>query len=115
MQDEIVVRLASALDAELVRADSIRLSKLTRASAEAEDLAMQCDAASRVRKGETGGRTYELCEEALQADPKNVRALVTLALYYSERVERSQSPDPSKRSRQSEGLGRESARGQPAI
>ena len=94
-QDEIVVRLASALDFALVRVESNRSSRHTPANLDAEDLAMQCVAASFVNQGESGPPSYELCERALQLDPQNTRALVRLATYHGERVERLQSPDPA--------------------
>ena len=95
-QDEIVLRLANALDGELVQADVRRAALAAPSSLDAEDLAMQCDAASAHRQGESGGPSYALCERALQVDPKNVRALVRLALYGGDRVERKQSPDPAR-------------------
>ena len=94
-QDEIVLRLVNALDGELVQADVRRAVLAAPSSLDAEDLAMQCDAASAHRQGESGGPSYALCERALQLDPTNVRALVRLALYYGDRVERKQSPDPA--------------------
>jgi adenylate cyclase len=93
-QDDIVVRIANALDAELVVVESKRSIRRSAATLDAEDLAMQCDDASSLQQGESGAPSYELCERALQLDPGNVRALVRLALYYADRVERVQSPDP---------------------
>ena len=96
-QDAIVTRLANALDAELVIAESNRSSREsvnTHTTLDAEDLAMQCDAAAGLQQGESGAPSYDLCEQALQLDPGNVRALVRLALYYGDRVERMQSLDP---------------------
>lgn len=94
-QDDIVVRLASALDFALVRAESERSSRHPPANLDAEDLAMQCVAAAAVNQGESGPPSYALCERALQLDPNNTRALVRLALYHGDRVERLQSPDPA--------------------
>ena len=92
-QDEIVARLASALDAELTRAET-RRSLRAGAPVDADDLAMQCEAASFVQGGEAQIPAYALCEEALRIDPRNVRALVRLGTYYATRVSRVQSPDP---------------------
>ena len=92
--DHIVARLANALEVELVRAESRRTASPGGAQIEAEDLALQCEAASLLQQGESGAPSYELCERALQKDPDNVRALVRLALYHGDRVERVQSPDP---------------------
>lgn len=92
-QDDIVARIANALDAELILADSSRSVRATGAPLDAEDLAMQCEAAAGLQQGESGAPSYDLCQRALQLDPSNVRALVRLAMYYGERVERVQSPD----------------------
>lgn len=94
LEDTIVARLASALDIQLIRADSTRVTLASAQSIDAEDLAIRCEAASMFRKGETAEPSFALCEEALRLDPGNARALVNLALYYSERGERMQSPDP---------------------
>ena len=71
---------------------------------DAEDLAMQCEAAT-YRLGGAGTPGYELCERALSIDPGNVRALVQLATYYGYRVSRVQSPDPRGRSGASQCSG----------
>jgi len=66
-QDEIVTRLASTLHGELYRRN--RRSRTTGASnLDAEDLAMQCEAAT-YRLGYAGMPNYELCERALNIDP----------------------------------------------
>lgn len=93
LHEDMVNRLASALRAELVSAEGRRTARKIGAQLDAEELAMQCEAASYVRKGEDRGVSHELCERALKIDPDNSRALVELALYYGERVERVQSPD----------------------
>lgn len=95
-QDEIVVRLANALDFAVVRADIERTKRNAPANLDAEDLAMQCAVAATVKQGESGAPSFELCHRALQIDPGNTRALVQLASYHGERVERMQSPDPAK-------------------
>ena len=59
---------------------------------DAEDLAMQCEAAS-YRPSNAGMPGHELCERALVIDPGNVRALVQLAMFYGMRVARVQSPN----------------------
>jgi TolB-like protein/DNA-binding winged helix-turn-helix (wHTH) protein len=91
-QDEIVTRLASTLHDELVQAETRRSTTTGASNLDAEDLAMQCEAAT-YRVGAAGMPGYELCERALNIDPGNVRALVQLALYYGMRVSRVQSPD----------------------
>lgn len=94
-RDQIVARLANALDVVIVRADSERSSRVTPAEVDAEDLAMRCAAASHVNQGESNVPSYSLCKQALELDPRNVRALVQLAIYQGERVERNQSPEPA--------------------
>ena len=94
VEDEIVVRLASALDFAVVQAD-IERAKRAPANLDAEDLAMQCAVAATVQQGESGAPSFELCHRALQIDPGNTRALVQLATYHGELVERMQSPDPA--------------------
>ncbi|MEH2709876.1 adenylate cyclase [Bradyrhizobium elkanii] len=92
-QDEIVARLASALQGELMQAEVSR-SPSGVSNVDAEDLAMQCEASAYRLAGEVMTPRIELCERALQIDPRNVRALVRLATYYGSRVSRVQSPDP---------------------
>ena len=77
-QDEIVMRLASTLHGELVQAETRRSTAAGASNLDAEDLAMQCEAAT-YRQGYAGMPGYELCERALSIDPGNVRALVQLA------------------------------------
>ena len=94
-QDDIVTRLASALHVELVQAETRRATGTAVANLDAEDLAMRCEAASYRRGGAAATPTYDLCERALGVDPRNVRALIQLATYYSSRVSRVQSPNPA--------------------
>jgi TolB-like protein/class 3 adenylate cyclase/Tfp pilus assembly protein PilF len=76
-QDEIVTRLARALDLQLTRAEAARLKRTPAANPNAEDLALQCTADA--RKGGFVGKEadlgYALCQQALAIDPNNVRAL----------------------------------------
>jgi adenylate cyclase len=79
MQDEIVTRLARAMDLQLPEAEAARFKRAQAANPDAEDLALQC-------AGYTGKDAgSRLCEQALAADPNNVRALTWLAYskYYS--------------------------------
>jgi TolB-like protein/DNA-binding winged helix-turn-helix (wHTH) protein/Tfp pilus assembly protein PilF len=91
-QDEIVERLASALQGELMQAEVSRSSQAI-SNVDADDLAMQCEASVYRLAGEVTTPRIELCERALRIDPRNVRALVRLAIYYGARVSRVQSPD----------------------
>jgi TolB-like protein len=106
MQDEIVTRLARALQIELAALESIRISRSTSESQDAEDLALNGEAIylrygpSR-RESETG---FELCERALTIDPDNVRALGILAEKYTTRVTGMQSIDRDSDIRRSDEL-----------
>jgi TolB-like protein len=70
-QDEIVTRLASTLHGELVQAESRRSRATSASNLNAEDLAMQCEAAT-YRPGGAGMPGYEWCERALIIDARNV-------------------------------------------
>jgi class 3 adenylate cyclase/TolB-like protein/cytochrome c-type biogenesis protein CcmH/NrfG len=81
-QDEIVARLARALDLQLVQVEAARLKRSRPANPDAEDLALQC--VSAVIRGGVRGKEAEagfpLCERALALDPSNVRALTFLSV-----------------------------------
>jgi len=94
MQDEIVARLANALGFELVKAEAQRSAHST--NPDAMDLAMRCTAAVRTagyfgKEAETG---YRLCEQALDADPSNVGALLTLSSKFYMPVMIGRGADP---------------------
>ena len=80
MQDEIVTRLAHAMDFQLVQAEGARVKRLPATNRDAEDLALQCVAGAWKAgwMGKEADATYSLCEQALAIDPNNVRALVLL-------------------------------------
>jgi tetratricopeptide (TPR) repeat protein len=84
MQDEIVTRLVRALEFELPEAAAAKVKRTPTANPDAEDLAVQCGAA--IRKagffGKDAEAGYRVCDQALAADPNNVRALVTLSVKY---------------------------------
>lgn len=102
-QDEIVTRLASMLHGELIQADTGRWTTAHASNLDADDLAMQCEAAP-YRLDRAGLPGYELCEQALAIDPDNVRALVQLAMFYGMRVSRVQSPDSAADLERANGL-----------
>lgn len=102
-QDEIVTRLASTLHGELIQADTQRSTVKNASNLDAEDLAMQCEAAA-YRDGLTGLPGYELCEQALTRDPRNVRALVQLSRFYGMRVSRVQSTNAAADLERANGL-----------
>lgn len=82
MQDEIVTRLARVLQIQLTGLEAARLERAHPANPRAEELAMRCAANvlaySTFRKESQQG--LALCEQALQADGRNVRALSILAV-----------------------------------
>ena len=71
MQDEIVTRLAHAMELQLTKAEAARLKRTPTANPSAEDLALQCVAA--VQKGGYGGKEleagYGLCEQGSLSIP----------------------------------------------
>jgi adenylate cyclase len=79
MQDEIVARLANALGFELLKAETQRSAHST--NPDADDLAMRCSTTVKIAGyfGKEADAGYRLCEQALDADPNNIRALATLA------------------------------------
>jgi adenylate cyclase len=93
--DEIVTRLARAIQIELARIEAARISRIRQTSVDPDDLARSGEAIF-LRYGpnrdeaETG---YEFCERAITADPHNARALSILAEKYATRVTASQSTD----------------------
>jgi adenylate cyclase len=96
MQDEIVTRLARALQVELTAAEASRVARAHPENPDAEELALQCEAAY-LRFGSLRKEmlpAYGLCEQALHIDNRNVRALVILALRRLVRVYSRQSIDP---------------------
>lgn len=105
-QDEIVTRLARALQIELTALESTRTSPGAVESHNAEDLALAAEAnylrygPSR-RESEQG---FQLCERALAIDPNNVRALGILAERTTMRVTAMQSIDRDADIRLSEEL-----------
>jgi tetratricopeptide (TPR) repeat protein len=96
MQDEIVLHLARAMEIQLPEAEAARLKRMPVANPNAEDLALQCEAA--VQKagylGKEADTGYPLCEQALSVDPNNVRALKVLAIKFYQPVNMGTSADP---------------------
>jgi len=95
MQDEIVTRLARALQIELAALESARISRRGAESRDAEDLALEGEAIY-LRYGPSRRESeiaFGLCERALAIDPNNVRALGILAERSTTRVTGMQSID----------------------
>jgi len=76
-QDEIVTRLARALDIQLTEVEAARIKRTPAANPTAEDLALRCVASVLVGRyaGNEAQAGYDLCKQALALDPNNVRAL----------------------------------------
>jgi TolB-like protein/Tfp pilus assembly protein PilF len=95
MQDDIVTRLARALQIELAAVEAARIPRTHPANSSAEDLALHSEAIF-LRYGpsrEELGTAFDLCERALEIDPNNVRALSILAERYATRLTGMQSTD----------------------
>jgi tetratricopeptide (TPR) repeat protein len=104
LQDNVVTRLARGIEIELANIEATRISKATPTCAEA--LARRGEAVF-LRYGPNREETeaaYELCEQALAADRRNVRALSILAEKFSTRVTASQSTDRDADMRRAEEL-----------
>jgi adenylate cyclase len=88
MQDEIVTRLAHSLQIQLTAVEASRVSRAHPENADAEELAMQCEAGY-LRWGvlpSVAQPAYALCERALEMDQRNVRALAILAIRSQVRI-----------------------------
>ena len=95
MQDRIATRLSRALQIRLIEVDAARVARTHPGDADAEQLAMRCQA---VLVGAHPGSVeaqggYSLCERALERDERNVRALVNLSFKFTDRILSEQSPD----------------------
>jgi adenylate cyclase len=96
MQDEIVTRLAHALQIQLTAVEASRVSRTHPENSDAEELAMQCEAGY-LRWGvmpSMAQPAYALCERTLEMDGRNVRALAILAIRSQVRVINLISDDP---------------------
>jgi TolB-like protein len=95
MQDDIVTRLARALQIELASVVAARISRTHSDDTGAESLALRAEAIF-LRYGPSRERSeaaYDLCEKAIEVDPHNVRALSILAERYATRVTGMQTVD----------------------
>ena len=82
-QDDIVARLTRAMHLELPEAEIARVKRASVAKPDAEDLALQCQLAflkNEVVFASEAIATDSPCEQALAADPNNVRALTWSAV-----------------------------------
>ena len=93
MQDAIVTRIAHAIGIKMTT-ERARWAQSRAASPSAEDLAWRCTAAfMRMYLTLVLDSAYRLCEQALQIDPENLRALSLLSIKFSHRVYVFASPD----------------------
>ena len=88
MQDEIVTRLAHTLQIQLTAVEARRVGRAHPENADAEELAMQCEAGY-LRWGvmpSAAQPAFDLGERALEIDGRNVRALAILAIRSQVRI-----------------------------
>jgi adenylate cyclase len=106
MQDEIVTRLARALEIQLSAVDAARVEKTRPGNLDAEDLARRCKAAfySAPTLSKEWEGAFALCRQALQMDDRNVNALGLMAFWYILPVIEAQSADPQAAIRQADEL-----------
>jgi adenylate cyclase len=83
-QDEIVAHLARSMEIQLTGAEAARLTQSPAANPDAEDWALRCQAAEHKARfvGKEAQEGFKLCEQALQVDPNNVRALAHLSIKF---------------------------------
>ncbi len=96
MQDEIVNHLARAVYYQLPELEAARLARVPAPNPDAEDLALQCQAADQKAGylGKEAELAYRFCEQALAIDPKNAVALSYLAVKFAYPVVFGLSSDP---------------------
>jgi tetratricopeptide (TPR) repeat protein len=86
MQDAIVTRIARAIGIKIA-AEKARRAQTRAANPNAEDLAWRCTAAlMRTYWTPEDDSAYRLCEQALQIDPENIRALSYLSFKFIHRA-----------------------------
>jgi TolB-like protein/Tfp pilus assembly protein PilF len=106
MQDDIVTRLARALQIELAAVEAARISHTRSIDVGAESLALRAEAIF-LRYGPSRDQSeaaFDLCERALEVDPNDVRALSILAERYATRVTGMQSVDRDADAQRAENL-----------
>jgi adenylate cyclase len=106
MQDEIVTRLARALEIQLSAVDAARVEQMRPGNLDAEDLARRCKAGdwNAAPLSKEWEAAYALCARALQIDDRNVTALGRMAWWHILPVLEAQSPDPQAVIRQADEL-----------
>jgi adenylate cyclase len=105
MQDEIVTRLARAMQVQLVAVDAARVTRTRPGNLDAEDLALRCQASIYNSVGPAEfAATFSLCDRALNIDNGNVFALSILAMMHIIPVVEARSTDPQADIRQADEL-----------
>ena len=104
MQDAIVHRIAFAIGIKLT-SERARKAQTRAANPNAEDLVFRCLAAI-MRTLWTSERdsAFRLCEQALEIDPQNVRALSHLSIKFTQRFYLPSGPDPQADLRRADEL-----------
>jgi TolB-like protein len=95
MQDAVVTRLTRALQIKLAEVEAARLAPARSIRADAENLALRAEAIF-LRYGANRPETdaaYALCEQSLETDRCNLRALCILAIKFAFRITSMQSTD----------------------
>jgi adenylate cyclase len=104
MQDAIVHRIAFAIGIKLTD-ERAREAQTRAANPNAEDLAFRCSAAlMRTIWVSERDSAFRLCEQALEIDPQNVRALSHLTTKFTQRFFLLASPDPQADVRRADEL-----------
>ena len=108
-QDAIVAHLAHPLDLQLIEAEGARVKRTPAANPEAQDLALQCEAAA-IKGSYVVKEDYRLCEQALAIDPNNVLALTVSGIKLSMQAALGVSGDPKGDMKRADELEFEGAR-----
>ena len=104
MQDSIVTRIGFAIGMKLTE-ERARRAQTRAANPNAEDLAWRCSAAlMQTLWGSERDSAFRLCEQALEIDPENVRALSLLTFKFTQRFFFLAVPDPQADLRRADEL-----------
>jgi adenylate cyclase len=93
-EDDIVTRLARALQIQLADIEAAKLKRSRPAdNPDIQELTLRCEAAHLNARGDTPPDAFLPCEQALKLDPNNAVALMALSLQASMRVNAVMSQD----------------------
>jgi adenylate cyclase len=114
MQDAIVTRIAHAIGMKMVT-ERARWAQTRAANPNAEDLAWRCSAAlMQTIWASERDSAFRLCEQALEIDPENVRALSHLTLKLVQRFFFLAVPDPQADLRRADELASKAVKIDPS-